>query len=109
MEGPPQIDWILAEQHKLAREIQGQLPKAVQKKMAELGVSVSAPSRRLGEWYLNDKRYEFYKEETARQMKALFAPGKTMPSSAKAFQGRMDMARAIARDKLHQKVKAGQL
>jgi len=103
-EGPARIDWILAEQDKLAREIQSQLPKAVQKKMAELGVSVSAPSRRIGEWYLNDKRYDFYKQETIRQMKLLFGPGKTMPLSAKAFTHRMDMAKTIARQKLRRAV-----
>jgi hypothetical protein len=109
LQGPPQIDWMLEEQDKVATEIQKQLPKSVQKKMDSLGIKVSAPSRRLGEFYLNDKRYEFYKKEYARQIKLLFSPGKSMPQSERIFDLRMNQAKAVSRNLLRKKIADGTL
>ena len=109
LQGPPQIDRMLEEQDKVATEIQKQLPKSVQKKMDGLGIKVSAPSRRLGEFYLNDKRYEFYKKEYVRQIKWMFAPGRSMPQSERIFDLRMNQAKARARNLLRRKIAEGTL
>lgn len=62
---PPE-EISLAKQNRAAKRIFKAMPDAVKKEMNAVGVRISAPSRKIGKFFLNEDRYKAY-EDMVRQ------------------------------------------
>lgn len=109
----PLLAELKAEQLEAGVQVQKKLPKKAQEELKRLKVPIGGLSKTLGEWSLNDKRYEEYIKSTTSQLtrelsRTLNAPawGK-MPDQAKRkyLEGAILRAKTTARAKIKGKAR----
>jgi len=59
-------DYETEEEYQTRQYFKRSLPKDVQEEFYNIGLNPSGISRKIGDWYLTDRRYEIYKEEVLR-------------------------------------------
>ncbi len=96
---------------KVRYKIYRDMPQSVRNNLDSIGVAISAPSRRSGDWTMNDKRYDYYVKKTTGLMKKAFATEfrkpiwKTSPAKQIAFKQKrvkaiMTFSKKIAREEV---------
>lgn len=85
---------------------------SIRNHLDSIGIAISAPSRRSGDWIMNDKRYDYYVDKSTKLMQQKFAiefrkeVWKTSPTKSLAYkQKRVEDIMTLAKKKARAEVK----
>ena len=67
-EKPEEEEISLTKQNRAAKRIFRAMPAEIKKEMNDAGVRISAPARKIGDFFLNESRYTAYEEYTRQEI-----------------------------------------
>ena len=113
---PPE-EISLTKQNRAAKRIFRAMPDEVKKEMNAIGVKISAPSRKIGKFFLNESRYTAYEEYTRQEIEKQLSKKintgryKKMDRAKRMKELKEDIsdAKADARKRLLKEINAGKI